>query len=77
MPRCYEVSLNKQVQFCTGGCEDWTWACEAEEPPLLEAVAMERLLKTQQPGNGLAGAVVICEMWRLVVKLLVAQVVSV
>jgi hypothetical protein len=32
---------------------------EAEEFPLLEAVARERLVKTQQAGKGLAGAVVI------------------
>jgi hypothetical protein len=32
---------------------------EAEESPLLEAIARERLVKTQQAGNDLAGAVVI------------------
>jgi hypothetical protein len=32
-----------------------------------EAVARERLLKTQQAGKCLAGAVVICELWRLAV----------
>jgi hypothetical protein len=37
---------------------------EAEESPLLEAVTRERLAKTQQAGKGLAGAVVICELWR-------------
>jgi hypothetical protein len=42
---------------------------EAEESPLLEAVAWERLLKTQQAGKGLAGNVVICELWRLAVAL--------
>jgi hypothetical protein len=42
---------------------------EAEESPLLEAVARERLVKTQQAGKGLAGAVVICELWRLAVAL--------
>jgi hypothetical protein len=31
------------------------WAREAEESPLLEAVARERLLKTQQAGNRLSG----------------------
>jgi hypothetical protein len=36
-------------------------AREAEESPMLEAVARERLLKTQQAGKGLAGAVVKCE----------------
>jgi hypothetical protein len=34
-------------------------AREAEESPLLEAVARERLLKTEQAGKCLAGAVVI------------------
>jgi hypothetical protein len=36
--------------------------------PLLEAVARERL-KAQQTGKGLAGGVVICELWRLAVEL--------
>jgi hypothetical protein len=31
---------------------------------LLEAVAREQPGKTQQAGNNLAGAVVICELWR-------------
>jgi hypothetical protein len=31
--------------------------CEAEESPLLEAVARERLVKTQQAVKGLVGAV--------------------
>jgi hypothetical protein len=35
----------------------------------LKAVARERLVKTQQAGKGLADAVVICELWRLVVAL--------
>jgi hypothetical protein len=35
---------------------------EAEEPPLLEAAAREWLVKTQQAGKGLAGAVAICEL---------------
>jgi hypothetical protein len=42
---------------------------EAEESPLLEAIARERLMKTQQAGRSIAGAVVICELWRLVVVL--------
>jgi hypothetical protein len=46
-----------------------TWAREAEESPLLEAVAKERLVKTQQAGKGLAGAMVICEVWRLAIAL--------
>jgi hypothetical protein len=33
-------------EFCTGGCDKRTWAREAEESPLLEAVARERLVKT-------------------------------
>jgi hypothetical protein len=42
---------------------------EAEESPLLEAVARERLVKTQQSEKGLAVAVVTCESWRLAVAL--------
>jgi hypothetical protein len=52
-----------------GGCEDRTYAREAEESPLSEAAARKRLVKTQQAGKGLAGAVVICELWRLAVAL--------
>jgi hypothetical protein len=37
---------------------------EAEKSPLLEAVAREWLVKTQQAGKGLADAVLICELWR-------------
>jgi hypothetical protein len=62
---CRDV-INKgnvtSVQFYTRGCE-------AEESPLLEALAKERLVKTQQVGKVLAGAVVICELWRLLVSL--------
>jgi hypothetical protein len=47
-------------EFCTGVYQDRTLAREAEESPLLEAVARERLMKAQQAGKGLAGAVVIC-----------------
>jgi hypothetical protein len=60
---------HSSVEFCTGGCEDRTSTCKAEESPLLEAVARERLMKTQQTGKGLTGAVVICELWRLAVTL--------
>jgi hypothetical protein len=42
---------------------------KAEKIPLLEAVARERLVKTQQAGKGLAGAVLICELWRLDIAL--------
>jgi hypothetical protein len=45
-----------------GGFEGRTSAREDEGPPLLEAVAREWLVKTQQAGKGLAGAVVICEL---------------
>jgi hypothetical protein len=41
----------------------------AEEFPLLEAVARERLVKTQETGKDLAGAVMICELWRLAMAL--------
>jgi hypothetical protein len=34
---------------------------------LLQAVAREWLVKTQQAGKGLVGAVVICQLWRLAV----------
>jgi hypothetical protein len=36
---------------------------EAEESPLLEAVAKERLVNTQLAGKVLAGAVVVYELW--------------
>jgi hypothetical protein len=42
---------------------------KAEGSTLLEAVARERLVKTQQAGKGLADAVVICELWRSVIAL--------
>jgi hypothetical protein len=42
---------------------------EAVESPLLETIARERLVKTQQAIKGLEGAVVICELWRLAVML--------
>jgi hypothetical protein len=35
----------------------------------IEAVARERMVKTQQAGKFSAGAVVICELWRLAVAL--------
>jgi hypothetical protein len=67
-------------QFCTTVCEEisqlegslrsgTTWACEAEESPLLEAVAREGFVKTQQAGKDLAGALVIYELWRLAMAL--------
>jgi hypothetical protein len=44
-------------------------SAEAEESPLLEAVARERLVKTQQGGKAIACAVVIRQLWRLSVAL--------
>jgi hypothetical protein len=35
----------KRAEFCTGCCENSICAHEAEESPLLEAVARERLVK--------------------------------
>jgi hypothetical protein len=72
MPRCYNRqvwSLVSSVEFCTGACEERTWARVAEESLLSEVVARERLVNTQQAGKGLAGAVVICELWRLAVAM--------
>jgi hypothetical protein len=37
-----------RVELCMGGSENRTSAREAEESPLLEAVARERLMKTKQ-----------------------------
>jgi hypothetical protein len=42
---------------------------EAEESPLSEVVARERLVKTQEAGKGLPDAVVICGLWILAVAL--------
>jgi hypothetical protein len=42
---------------------------QAQESPLLETVSRERLVKTQQAGKVLAGAMVICELWKLVMAL--------
>jgi hypothetical protein len=39
-----------------------TWAREAEESPLLEAVAREQLLKTLRTGEDLVFAAVICSV---------------
>jgi hypothetical protein len=48
-------SVDSRQEFCTGGCEHWTWVHEAEESPLLETAAREHLVKTQQAGKGLVG----------------------
>jgi hypothetical protein len=42
---------------------------KAEESPLLETAARERLVKTQRAGKNLVGAVVICKVWILAVAL--------
>jgi hypothetical protein len=57
-------------KFCTGGCEDRIRGRESEESSLLEAAARKQLVKTQQAGKGSAGAVVICKVWRLLIRLL-------
>jgi hypothetical protein len=70
VPRCYRQGAKSvESQFCTGGCEERTWAREAVEFPILEAVARERLVKTWQTGKMLSGAVVVCKLWRLAVAL--------
>jgi hypothetical protein len=51
-------------KFCLGGCDNRTWAREAEESPLLEVVAREWLVKTQQ-----AVAVVIYKVWKSAIAL--------
>jgi hypothetical protein len=69
-------SCQLRVEFCKGGSEDRTWAHEAEESALLEAVAREQLVKPQQAGKGLVDAVVIRELWTLAVALQVLVVPS-
>jgi hypothetical protein len=60
VPRRYtQETKSVDSELCTRGCEERTRACEAEEFPPLQAVARERLIKTQQAEKGLAGAVVI------------------
>jgi hypothetical protein len=51
------VSCQLRVKFCKGGCEDRTSAREAEESPLIEAVARERLWKPLQIGEDLTYSV--------------------
>jgi hypothetical protein len=46
-----------------------TWVRGAEESPLLEAVARERLLNILQAGKDLVFAAVICKVWRSAVAL--------
>jgi hypothetical protein len=70
VPKCYKQGTWLELsQFCTGVCEEETSAREAEEFRLLEAAPRERPEKTQQDGEGLARAVVICELWILAVAL--------
>jgi hypothetical protein len=70
MLRYYKQGTESVLRyFSAGGCEDRTGVHEAREPPLLEAVAREHLVKTQQAGKGIVNAVVICELWRLAVVL--------
>jgi hypothetical protein len=55
--------LGRPSGFCTGVCGEGTWAHEAGESPLLEAVAGKRLVKTRRDGwSLLVGALVICEL---------------
>jgi hypothetical protein len=68
VPRGYKED-NGATKLVVSACEERTWGREAEESPLLEAVAMERLVKTQEAGKGSAGGVVICELWRLAMAL--------
>jgi hypothetical protein len=56
-------------KFYTEVCEERTWGCEAEDSPLLEAVARERLGRDTAGWKNLAGSVVICELWSLAVVL--------
>jgi hypothetical protein len=39
------MSQSVTLEFCPRDCEDRTWADEAEESPLLEAVAREQLVE--------------------------------
>jgi hypothetical protein len=52
-----------------GGYDKRTYERKAEESLLLETIARERLVKTQQAGESLACAVVICELWILAIAL--------
>jgi hypothetical protein len=62
--RCCITITVGAVELCTGGCEGRTSTCVAEECSLLDAVARERLVKREQAGKSLAGAVVNCEDYR-------------
>jgi hypothetical protein len=74
VPRCYKNGTRLELrQFCTGVCEEErqlegsrrserTSAREADESPLLEAVARERLVNTKQAGKYLEDDVCIVEI---------------
>jgi hypothetical protein len=66
MPGCYNqesLGLSQlRVQLWENDQPAMAWVHEAEESPLLEAIARERLIKTQQAGKSLECAVVICEL---------------
>jgi hypothetical protein len=63
------VSCQLRVEFLTGGCKDRTLTREAEESPLLKAVARERLRRHSRLERGLVDAVVICNVWSLALVL--------
>jgi hypothetical protein len=49
VPRCCKQGTKSvDREFCTEGCEERAWVREAEEYPLLEAGARERLIRTQE-----------------------------
>jgi hypothetical protein len=60
---------NEKRQLEGSRRSEGTWACEAEECLLLEAVDRERLMKTQQVEKDLASAAVIYKVWRLAMSL--------
>jgi hypothetical protein len=59
-------TVSCQLSVESWDCEDRTWAQEAEESTLLEAVTRKRLVRTHQAGKG---GVMIFELWRLAVAL--------
>jgi hypothetical protein len=65
---CFYVVRTEELEGWQLGRWSQFWRedlrAEAEESPLLEAVTRELPVKTQQAGNGLAGVVMICELWR-------------
>jgi hypothetical protein len=61
MPICYKQETKLEVNSVQESVKRGLSARAAEEFPLLQTVARERLVKTRQAGKGLAGAVAICE----------------